>query len=209
MSDKKEKFVFDIADKVQNLVHELDGKYGLDKLQPIVQVEHRIKEILFNNFTEYQKQLQEIEDSKVLTSDKLISILQQQPSGTKILIENFDGNSSEYLKVKNVINHWNRENEGSNESVMMFSIYEEQQQSTMRKEIIKLIKQDDNVERPIENVVYLDSDLEILLHDNGYDYSYTNDNFSINKNNKTENFKCEHMENRFGIDVEEVIIYFK
>jgi len=208
MSDKKEKFVFDIADKVQNLVYELDGKYGLDKLQPIVQVEHRIKEILFNNFTEYQKQLQEIEDSKVLTSDKLIDILQQQPSDTKILIENFDGSSSEYLKVKNVINHWNRENEGSNENVMMFSIYEEQH-STMRKEIIELIKQDNDVEQPIENIVYLDSDLEELLHDNGYGYNYTDEYFSVTKNNKTENFKCEHMENRFGTGIDELIIYFK
>src|SRR5699024_10648769 len=101
MSDKKEKFVLDIADKVQNLVHDLDYKYGLDKLQPTVQVEYRIKEILFNNFTDYQKELQEIEDNEILTNNKLIDILQQQPNGTKILIESFDGGSSEYLKVKN------------------------------------------------------------------------------------------------------------
>ena len=63
---------------------------------------------------------------KILTVEKLIEILERQPKGTRILIEDHDGRSSEYLKESDVIEAWTRDDTfdpRQEESVMMFTKY--------------------------------------------------------------------------------------
>lgn len=66
-----------------------------------------------------------------LTREQLIEILQQQPEGTKILIEDFNGEVSDYLKEEDVTRAWEREAynedgiEEGTEHVMMFTKYRE------------------------------------------------------------------------------------
>ena len=43
---------------------------------------------------------------KILTTEKLIEVLKMQPKGTRILIEDHNGHSSEYLKESDVIEAW-------------------------------------------------------------------------------------------------------
>lgn len=63
-----------------------------------------------------------------LTVDRLIEILKEQPSGTLILIEDFNGSSSEFMREEDVTESWTREDStGENiESVMMFTRYKEE-----------------------------------------------------------------------------------
>jgi len=63
---------------------------------------------------------------KILTTEKLIEILKMQPKGTRILIEDHDGCSSNYLKESDVIGAWTRDDTfdpSQEESVMMLTKY--------------------------------------------------------------------------------------
>lgn len=61
----------------------------------------------------------------------MIEILKKQPDGTKILIEDSDGGSSDLLNVDDVTNSWEREeydqngNVIGNEYVMMLTKFKE------------------------------------------------------------------------------------
>lgn len=63
----------------------------------------------------------------ILTTEKLIEILKQQPKGTKVLLEDFNGTASDYLYPKDVIGAWEREADSGRgkENVMMFTKYRE------------------------------------------------------------------------------------
>lgn len=63
----------------------------------------------------------------ILTRERLIVILQQQPEGTKILIESFDGATSQCMKESDVIGAWEcvSEDGEEKEDVMLFTTYRE------------------------------------------------------------------------------------
>lgn len=64
----------------------------------------------------------------ILTTDTLIELLQKQPSGTKILIEDFNGSQSQFLTDGDIYDHWERESETrdeQSENVMLISPYKE------------------------------------------------------------------------------------
>lgn len=64
----------------------------------------------------------------ILTTDTLIDLLQKQPSGTKILIEDFNGSQSQFLTDEDIYDHWEREIDTSgrqSETVMLISPYKE------------------------------------------------------------------------------------
>lgn len=60
----------------------------------------------------------------MITVEELIKILERQPKGTRILIEDHGGNSSDYLEKSDVIEAWIRDDTfdpNQEESVMMFT----------------------------------------------------------------------------------------
>ena len=63
-----------------------------------------------------------------MTIKELMNILKEYPEETKILIEDYDGGSSELLTYKHMTGWWERDIQGScedgNEKVMLISLYE-------------------------------------------------------------------------------------
>lgn len=76
----------------------------------------------------------------------------------------------------------------------------------MKDKVIKIIQAAKMTEQPKPNLVYNDGDLEELIIENGFDYSYKDNKFTITKGERCIEFKYEEVENRFGNDIKEILI---
>lgn len=59
----------------------------------------------------------------ILTSDRLIEILEKQPKGTRILIEDSDGSKSQLMTEEHIVPAWERDTDDGKhvENMMMFT----------------------------------------------------------------------------------------
>lgn len=59
----------------------------------------------------------------ILTNDRLIEILEKQPKGTRILIEDSDGSKSQLMTEDHIVTAWERDTDDGKhvENMMMFT----------------------------------------------------------------------------------------
>lgn len=77
----------------------------------------------------------------------------------------------------------------------------------LKEEFIQKVRESEEAEKPDKYNVYFDTDLEVLiLSELKATYNIEDKKFILNRGDERMEFKVEHIENRFGSDVEETLI---
>lgn len=77
----------------------------------------------------------------------------------------------------------------------------------LKEEFIQKVRENEMTEQPTPNVVYMDSDLEeVICIEMGAKYKVSENKFTLYRGEEKVELKVEHIENRFGSDVEETLI---